>query len=489
VKLREWYQLRGSGYVRERAAILLDRYGLTPAKAAQRTENCVALLSEHGCPPTLPTPGRVVDRHPAFVRRLQDAGAEIAVHSYDHVDLSAYPVDYARKQLVTAAQAFAHHGIEVHGFRCPYLRCGEELGEALPAGLFEYSSNRALWWDVVPELPSSREAPSLRPVGAGVSPPGDEAISSTHRATGFEVLRGFYRPTPAEHAVCTPWTRGSLIEIPLCVPDDLQIHDGLRLGPEGLALAWREMLKQTYDRGEAFVLLFHPELAWRCQQPFIDLLHEAAGLQPRVWTARLRDISAWWREKASFEVNVAGTPEGLRITFRCTDRATILVRGLEEGTTSQVEDVASLGTSSSEDRVSSLPVSQFPSLPVCQSTRGHREAYRRLPRSAVLDVPANPRPFVGLPADAPTRIVSFLREQGYVVDTGPGAPRCGVYLAGATLAGLGDNLLKVVNCIETSDAPLVRYWRWPEGAGSVLAITGDLDALTLWDYTSRLFIS
>ena len=39
--------------------------------------------------------------------------------------------------------------------------------------------------------------------------------------------------------------------------------------------------------------------------------------------------------------------------------------------------------------------------------------------------------------------------------------------------------------IEGADKPLVRLGRWPNGARSALAVTGDIDALTLWDYGLR----
>ncbi|MDI9546097.1 MAG: hypothetical protein QM346_00715, partial [Chloroflexota bacterium] len=39
--------------------------------------------------------------------------------------------------------------------------------------------------------------------------------------------------------------------------------------------------------------------------------------------------------------------------------------------------------------------------------------------------------------------------------------------------------------IEDGDRPLVRLGRWPRGARSALVVTGDIDALTLWDYGLR----
>ena len=39
--------------------------------------------------------------------------------------------------------------------------------------------------------------------------------------------------------------------------------------------------------------------------------------------------------------------------------------------------------------------------------------------------------------------------------------------------------------IEGGDFPLVRLGRWPNGARSALCVTGDIDALTIWDYGLR----
>jgi hypothetical protein len=112
--------------------------------------------------------------------------------------------------------------------------------------------------------------------------------------------------------------------------------------------------------------------------------------------------------------------------------------------------------------------------------------YQQL-RTNALQVPAEPRPFVGLAGDVPMGVVSFLREQGYIVDTGEMAARCGTYLDSAMLAQLTSEV-ELINHIEGATSPLVRYWRWPDGARSAMCATGDLDALSLVDYVSRLFV-
>ena len=126
MKLGQWLSRRSPGYIVQRAANLVDRYGLTPNTAKIRIEDCITTLADLGCAPTFPTPGRVVQRYPSFFRQIQAAGAEIAVHSYDHVDLAAYPPDQAKDQLLRAARVFLDHGLDElsRPGLCQPLRCG-----------------------------------------------------------------------------------------------------------------------------------------------------------------------------------------------------------------------------------------------------------------------------------------------------------------------------------------------------------------------------
>jgi hypothetical protein len=427
LNLRKWFGLRGLSYVGRRAAILLSRYGLTPGRAIRRVKDSTTALAGFGCVPTFPTPGRIVERYPRFIRELQDAGAEIAVHGYDHVDLTTYAPAKASEQLSRASRAFRQHGIQVHGFRCPYLSCTDGLLAELPAGAFGYSSNRAVWWDVVPPT---------------------EAQDAT---VIFHALDRFYKPASADDVVCVPWMRAQVVEIPVSLPDDLQLHDGLHLDPEGMTQAWSRILQRTHQRGELFVLQFHPELAWRCLQPLEAVLREAACLRPPVWVARLQDVADWWQEKSALAITVSEDSGRLHITFASSERATILVRGLSDQ----------------------------------EAEPKWHGPYRRL-RGRELVTAAEPRPFVGLPSGASEHVLSFLRDQGYILEVGDTAPRCAIYLDLDTLARLTSEVALIDN-IEAQPGPMVRYWRWPDGAGSALCISGDLDALTLLDYVSRLF--
>jgi hypothetical protein len=44
----------------------------------------------------------------------------------------------------------------------------------------------------------------------------------------------------------------------------------------------------------------------------------------------------------------------------------------------------------------------------------------------------------------------------------------------------------MVRLIEEAQGPLVKFGAWPDGSKSALCLSGDLDALSLFDYTARL---
>ncbi|MBI4787673.1 MAG: glycosyltransferase [Chloroflexi bacterium] len=424
-----WVTFRGGRYIVARLLALLERYGMTAGRAKQRTLDCIRFLSQYGCRPTLPTPSCVVDNNPEFCRDLQDMGVELAVHGQVHVDFRSLARQDVGEHMRRAAASFAQHGIQFEGFRCPYLSCKDGVREAIADGLFKYSSNDAIWWDVVPEQ-SRRKANIL-----------------------FKRLDEFYRPQSAADRIATPWLEGNLLEIPISLPDDLQLVDGLKLGEQGVRLAWTEMLHAIHARGELFVILFHPESFEKCVAAFDAVLTQARHLQPAVWVTRLQDVSRWWWEKSCFAVNISSESSGnprhprRRLRFDCSDQATVLVRNLELSEPSHPWD----------------------------------GAYRTL-ESRTLTLENAARPFVGAAPTLPAKTVSFLRGQGYIVETGGQAAECSIYLDES--AGAWSEVQLIAH-IESSPAPLVRFWRWPNEAKSALCVSGDLDALSLVDYASR----
>jgi len=391
----------------------------------------VEALARQECRPTFPTPGQVVHRNGAFCRELQQRGAELAVHGYHHLDFRALSAEEARSQFERATSAYKKSGIQTEGFRCPYLSYVERINRSLPPAL-EYGSNKAIEWDVVLPDASRRAGNGARAIFTGLSK--------------------FYQPAPSRTHVSVPSMAGQIVEIPVCIPDDLQLLDGLKLDDRAMLEAWTDLLHQTHRRGELFDVLFHPESFDRSGPVLEAVLRKARDLQPSVWITQLRDINRWWREKSGFAVDTCREGESLRLEFRCSERATVLARHVDAG-----------------ERMSAW-----------------HGSYRVLEGRTLRLTAFGKRPFVGVAADPADPVVGFLKDQGYIVETGSGATGCATYLSSTELAR-GLDQVRLIESIESSAAPLVRFWRWPSNARSALCVTGDLDALSLTDYAARLF--
>ena len=430
-KVLHWFELRSVLYIRSRLVALLQRYGVTAAKAKRRTLHCVDALARYDCRPTFPTPGQVVHRNGAFCRELQRRGAELAIHGYHHLDFRALSVDEARTQFARATAAYKRNGIQTEGFRCPYLSYVERINRSLPPTL-EYSSNQAIEWNVVLSHAPRRGGSGARAV--------------------FEGLSKFYQPVPSRTHVSVPSIAGHVVEIPVCLPDDLQLLDGLKLDKPAMLVAWIDLLHQTHRRGELFDLLFHPESFDRCGPVLEAVLRVARALRPSVWVTQLRDINRWWREKSGFAVDTFREGALVRLEFRCSERATVLTRHVD-----------------TSERVSEWDGS-----------------YRVLESRTLRLNASGKRPFVGVAADPTDAVVAFLKNQGYIVKTGAEATECATFLGPTELARARDQV-QLIELVESAAAPLVRFWRWPSNARSALCVTGDLDALSLTDYAARLF--
>jgi glycosyltransferase involved in cell wall biosynthesis/peptidoglycan/xylan/chitin deacetylase (PgdA/CDA1 family) len=420
-----WRHERSVGYIARRATALAKRYGMTSPKAERRILACVRQLAGHGCHPTFPIPGWIVNKYGDFSRTLQAMGAELAIHGYKHVDFRSLSPAEAGHEFVKAGAVFREQRIRAHGYRCPYLSATKELPRVIPDGLVQYSSNVAIWWEGMPGCDTGNAL--------------------------FDTLQRLYRAESSQSVVATPRLANGLVEIPVSLPDDLQLADGLNLDPTGIQQVWTAMLQQVHRRGELFVLLFHPESYDQCAPAFENVLAEARRMRPGVWVTQLRDVSRWWREKAAFGVDQCAGPSGGRcVRLRCSDRATVLVRHLDA--------------------------------PHLAPWSG---SYRVL-EGRTLDVPGHVRPFVGLAPDVPNRAISFLGEQGYILEHGETARECGVYLDADCVSRLETDV-RLVDHIEALPAPLIRFWRWPDEYRSALCVSGDIDALTLIDYAARLF--
>jgi hypothetical protein len=198
-------------------------------------------------------------------------------------------------------------------------------------------------------------------------------------------------------------------------------------------------------------LTVHPERIDACATGVTAVLDAARAGSPPVWIARHDEIACWWRARVETKVVMESAKPGwVRVSAHGPAGLTLLVRNVA----------------------------------VANRTRPWKgDTFSVL--GTEVEVEAQPRrPFIGVHADCPDSVSRFLREQGYIVEDARSDREhaCFVQRDRFDL----DDRLPLLAQIEERSFPLVRLGRWPSGAASALSVTGDVDALTIGDYASRL---
>ncbi len=91
-----------------------------PVRVAANTERVLELFAAHGVRATFFVLGWVAERFPALVRRIAEAGHEVASHGYDHRRVTTMrPEEFRRDVLRARALLEDTAGVAVRGYRAP----------------------------------------------------------------------------------------------------------------------------------------------------------------------------------------------------------------------------------------------------------------------------------------------------------------------------------------------------------------------------------
>jgi polysaccharide deacetylase len=411
---------KGAMNAARRAGAIGTHYGVTPRRMEDRLE-VVRRITEPFGAATLPITAAALGRNPGVVKRLSDHGIEFAVHGYYHVDHAGLDAMVQDRHLAKARRLFEDHGIPAVGFRAPYLRWNDGTVHALVENGFLYDSSQAMHWPIDPALETD----------------------------GYRRGLSFYGSLSATEYPVVPRIDDGVVRIPCCLPDDESVVDRLDLPtPDAIASLWLDIWGRTHERGELFTMQVHPERIEPCGPGISAVLDAASEARQRVWVARMSEIAGWWRARTEAVVEVGNRGPG-RYLVRCSGPPglTVLVRGLN-----------------------GVP------------SRPWADGYERA-RSLDLEVESERRPFIGVDPAAPRRMVEFLREQGFIVESAASPDTHTIYVRRGSFRR--EDELPLLEQVESQHAPLVRFARWPDGHRSALAVTGDVDALTIWDYALR----
>ena len=416
---------KGKGYsaLVKRARAIGARYGPDLAKMDHSLQRFVDILQEFECGATFPITASVLARHGPVVEKYQAHNIEFAIHGLFHVDYSQLSRNEQLKHLERSREIFEWAGVRMAGFRSPYLRWNTDTLTAIASNDLSYDSSQAIHWDVV----------------------------DRYRTDDYQHVLSFYRSRSAEDYPALPRLAGKLVEIPYCVPDDEALAERLNLSDtQAMSDIWLAILERTYHLGELFTLGLHPERIGLLQKPLTAVLAYARGLSPGVWIARLDEIAHWWQARGQATVEVVAEGGGIfHLTVQGPPGTTPLARNVE----------------------------------VKEPTEAWENGFDRVPTTS-FHFQARERPFVGLSTGSDPGLGDFLRQQGYLVEASANGQAYSIYLHRPSFAPEDERPL--LKQLDRSEEPLIQLARWPDGAQSALCVTGDIDAMTLWDYGLRM---
>ena len=97
-----------------------DSWSDRPERVVKSTDRLLELLGEHGVRATFFTLGWIAERHPGLVRRVAEAGHEIASHGWWHRRINRCTPDELRAEAVESRRILEEvAGRRVYGYRAP----------------------------------------------------------------------------------------------------------------------------------------------------------------------------------------------------------------------------------------------------------------------------------------------------------------------------------------------------------------------------------
>jgi peptidoglycan/xylan/chitin deacetylase (PgdA/CDA1 family) len=390
---------------------ITGRYGVTPRKIDQSIAHYVQILNHFGSGGSFPVPGIILARNHLPSTRSEEKNIEFAMHGFHHVDHTRLSFETQVEAIKLGLQTFQKWGLTCTGFRSPYLRASNDTLAALRLCGFLYDSSQGIAWDVLNE-----------------AQPDD-----------YKHVLEFYRAISAGQYPSLPRLEDGLVRIPYSLPDDEAFINRLHYAdPETRTQVWLSILEETYRLGELFVLGLHPERIHTCEASLIKTLAAAQNRTPAIWVARLDEIARWWKARLEAKVIVEVIQDGrYQIDVQGPEGVVVLMRGV------QVD----------------LPTAPW-------------DAATQVASGASVKVRAPVRPFIGVAQGSAPDLSAFLKQQGYIVEEGGLPEDYGYFLDRRSFTSKDER--SILQEIEEGVFPLVRMGRWPAGARSALAISGDI---------------
>ena len=200
------------------------------------------------------------------------------------------------------------------------------------------------------------------------------------------------------------------------------------------------MLDITRENGELCNLLFHPERSHFFAKALDALLGKAVTCGD-VWVTSLDEIARWWQERASFSFEIVEShPDVYEISACRNTKGSVAL--------------------------------QHP---------GGKVEFIKLAKNRTFSVHSEFRPVIAVSSGFCNKELHCLINDGFVVEHDADPSQCAFALDGTC----SKDIRQLLGAVKKARGPLLRFWRWPDRSQSALAITADVDAITLWDFVRR----
>lgn len=373
----------------------------------------------------------LLESHLPFLELFKGLGHEFAAHGYFHTNMKKKSLDEQHRILSLSYDAFDKLKIQVYGFRCPYLSYNENTLTALKESPFMWTSNNVVFWDGF-KAEDTRAREHLKKLGL------------------------LYSTTSSEKCISIPARIGKLIDIPITAPDDEMLLERCRIkDKEEIARIWKGVFSRIYSRGELFHLLFHPERFKLIEEPLRETLQEARQQPFPVWFPTLNELTVWWERRTLAKWDVQEKNGSLLIRFNGPQEATLLMKS---------------ATGAKDGLICGL--------------------YRAAPSKhagqwRIIETDDGWKHVVVLSRRCSPDVERFLNEEGFITARVEYPHRNALYIDGFESFEESEKRM-LLDILDNSNFPLLRFWRWPHGAQAAFSISSDVDSINLPDFFRRL---
>lgn len=431
-QVRKRLQTRSIIQVGGRVKSILNRYGMGQKRFLNTLRRMCQLSQSYHVPITLPITASVLNRYAPELRKICGDHVELAVHGYQHVDYTKLNRKRAVQHFNKAFNLFQHRGIEGKGYRFPYLRRDPHLIRMLAKSGFEWDSSQVVLWDVL-----------------------NQDFFSKESWIAYQKILKTYQVDHSKNKRSLPEILGDIVEIPVSIPDDdilierLQISDRKLIGD-----IFTDMLYQVRDKGEILVLQMHPERFSEFTEPLKEVIKNFHNLKDG-WAATLGQVADWWKEKRASKIKVESI-----------SRNDYLIEKLGPGN-------ATLMVQGKNIKINCKTIPWDSNLNIIE-----RKNFK---------IKSKNKPVIGVPLKYSDDDLLFLQEEGYTYEKSNHAQQYNWYLQCKTELNR-QKREQIIQELSQVENPLLRFWRWPGNARFCLSITGDIDAITVWDFWERLYV-